>query len=228
MEDLADEIRALPRETTVDRYIQISNRYTTGAQYINHLFRFLNRDWIKREMDEGKKDVYEIYELCLVQWDLVVYDEAIKTVGPSAWELLITGRGGAMLEHPKIKQIVDSFAISLPREGARLVYIATCPLGKIASNYDNPSIGTIQESCISTENSQNNEALSSATHHWGLMVAHEDMSHHTLFDIQKVPGVGKELIEPRRLEIWRNRPRWNLFRVGYTFLSDDHIMDLGT
>ncbi len=36
-------------------------RYTTGANYINRLFTYLNRHWVKRERDEGRKTVYPIY-----------------------------------------------------------------------------------------------------------------------------------------------------------------------
>lgn len=36
-------------------------RYTTGAKYINQLFMYLNRHWVKRERDEGRKNVYQVY-----------------------------------------------------------------------------------------------------------------------------------------------------------------------
>lgn len=36
-------------------------RYTTGANYVNRLFSYLNRHWVKREKDEGRKGVYQIY-----------------------------------------------------------------------------------------------------------------------------------------------------------------------
>lgn len=37
------------------------DRYTTGANYINRLFTYLNRHWVKREKDEGRKNVYMVY-----------------------------------------------------------------------------------------------------------------------------------------------------------------------
>jgi cullin 1 len=37
------------------------DRYTTGANYLNRLFTYLNRYWVKRERDEGKKGVYQVY-----------------------------------------------------------------------------------------------------------------------------------------------------------------------
>jgi len=43
-------------------------RYTTAMKYINHIFQYLNRHWIKREADDGKKEVYEIYTLAIVIW----------------------------------------------------------------------------------------------------------------------------------------------------------------
>lgn len=37
------------------------DRFTTGANYINRLFAYLNRHWVKREKDEGRKNVYQVY-----------------------------------------------------------------------------------------------------------------------------------------------------------------------
>lgn len=38
----------------------------------NHLFKFLNQHWVKREITEGKKDIYNVYKLYLVLWEEVV------------------------------------------------------------------------------------------------------------------------------------------------------------
>ena len=42
-------------------YAQEWDRYTTGANYVNRLFTYLNRHWVKREKDEGRKNVYAVY-----------------------------------------------------------------------------------------------------------------------------------------------------------------------
>ena len=56
-------------------YAEQWERYAAGASYLNHLFMFLNRHWIKRERDEGRKRVYPVYtvkfyapfvDLCLI------------------------------------------------------------------------------------------------------------------------------------------------------------------
>ncbi|KAL0569530.1 ubiquitin ligase (cullin) of SCF [Marasmius crinis-equi] len=42
--------------------------YDTGANYLNRLFTFLNRHWVKRQRAEGRKDVYPVYTLVLWSW----------------------------------------------------------------------------------------------------------------------------------------------------------------
>jgi len=44
-----------------------------GANYINRLFTYLNRHWVKRERDEGRKGVYPVYTVHRAScdtWDL--------------------------------------------------------------------------------------------------------------------------------------------------------------
>ena len=36
-------------------------RFTTASTFVNHIFRYLNRHWVKREIDEGHKHVYDVY-----------------------------------------------------------------------------------------------------------------------------------------------------------------------
>lgn len=48
-------------ETLLQFYTKHWTRYTTAAAYINHIFRYLNRHWVKREIDEGHKNVYDVY-----------------------------------------------------------------------------------------------------------------------------------------------------------------------
>jgi len=48
-------------ENLLNYYNTQWKRYTTSSTYINNLFRYLNRYWVKRTAEEGKKDIYEIY-----------------------------------------------------------------------------------------------------------------------------------------------------------------------
>lgn len=57
LKQLVEESKKHADEALLTFYIREWDRYTTAAKYINHLFRYLNRHWVKREMDEGKKNI---------------------------------------------------------------------------------------------------------------------------------------------------------------------------
>lgn len=90
-------------------YIREWDRYTTAAKYVNHLFRYLNRHWVKREMDEGKKNIYDVYTLHLVQWKDTLFSEIHEEVMSAVLKMVEKQRNGETIEYSQIKSIVDSF-----------------------------------------------------------------------------------------------------------------------
>lgn len=106
-------------------YIKEWDRYTTAAKYINHLFRYLNRHWVKREMDEGKRNIYDVYTLHLVRWKEDLFLTVQESVMASVLRMVEKQRNGETIEQAQIKSIVDSFGTFLlgtrgeVRSGAR-------------------------------------------------------------------------------------------------------------
>lgn len=96
-------------EALLTFYIKEWKRYTTAGTYNNHLFRYLNRHWVKREMDEGKKDVYDIYTLHLVRWKEDMFGSTQNAVMDAVLRLVEKQRNGETIEQSKIKSVVDSF-----------------------------------------------------------------------------------------------------------------------
>ncbi|KAI9714242.1 MAG: hypothetical protein M1828_001173 [Chrysothrix sp. TS-e1954] len=90
-------------------YIREWNRYTTAAQFVNHLFRYLNRHWVKREMDEGKKNIYDVYTLHLVRWKDDMFIATQSDVMRAVLRLVERQRNGETIEYQQIKSIVGSF-----------------------------------------------------------------------------------------------------------------------
>jgi cullin 1 len=90
-------------------YIREWKRYTTAAEYNNHLFRYLNRHWVKREMDEGKKNVFDIYTLHLVRWKEAMFMHCHKQVMDAVLKLVEKQRDGETIDHTQIKTLVQSF-----------------------------------------------------------------------------------------------------------------------
>ncbi|RDA90149.1 hypothetical protein CP533_2200 [Ophiocordyceps camponoti-saundersi (nom. inval.)] len=109
LEHLVGESRLHTEEALLTYYIKEWQRYTTAAKYIHHLFRYLNRHWVKREIDEGKKNIYDVYTLHLVQWRKVLFDRVSSKVMDAVLKLVEKERNGETIEHGQIKSVVDSF-----------------------------------------------------------------------------------------------------------------------
>ncbi|KAF6841957.1 Cullin family protein [Colletotrichum plurivorum] len=109
LEGLAQQSKTHTDEALLTFYIKEWNRYTVAAKYIHHLFRYLNRHWVKREMDEGKKNIYDVYTLHLVQWRRVLFESVSEKVMEAVLKLVEKQRNGETIEYNQIKQVVDSF-----------------------------------------------------------------------------------------------------------------------
>lgn len=106
---LVVESKAHTDEALLAFYIREWQRYTDAAKYIHHLFRYLNRHWVKREMDEGKKNIYDVYTLHLVRWREVLFTQVNEKVMDAVLKLVEKQRNGETIEHNQIKQVVESF-----------------------------------------------------------------------------------------------------------------------
>ncbi|KAG9245751.1 Cullin [Calycina marina] len=106
---LVEKSKTHSDEALLTFYIKEWDRYTTSAKYVNHLFRYLNRHWVKREMDEGKKNIYDVYTLHLVQWRLTLFEQTNKKVMAAVLKMVEKQRHGETIEHGQIKSIVESF-----------------------------------------------------------------------------------------------------------------------
>jgi len=107
--ELNEQSKAYTDEALLTFYIREWDRYTTAAKYIHHLFRYLNRHWVKREMDEGKKSTYDVYTLHLFQWRSELFRTLNEKVMSAVLKLVEKQRNGETVEHGQIKQVVESF-----------------------------------------------------------------------------------------------------------------------
>ncbi|GAA5868774.1 hypothetical protein JCM8547_005374 [Rhodosporidiobolus lusitaniae] len=103
-EDLSDE-------PLLRYYTKEWDRYTTGAGYVNRLFTYLNRHWVKREKDEGRKNVYVVYILALVSWKDHFYNhvQAKGKLTHAVLKLIEKQRNGETIETDLVKKVIDSF-----------------------------------------------------------------------------------------------------------------------
>lgn len=106
---------ALSDDALLKYYTDEWSRYTTGAQYVNRLFTYLNRHWIKREKDEGRKHIYPVYTLALVSWRDHMFRHVQKMAGSSrnrlteaVLNLIERQRNGELVDTTLVQRVVDS------------------------------------------------------------------------------------------------------------------------
>ena len=109
LEELYEKSKGHVDEALLTYYIREWDRYTTAAKYVNHLLGYLNRHWVKRELEEGKKDVYDVYTLHLVSWRQVFFDKVHTSVMDAVLKMVKKQRDGETIEQSQVKSIVDSF-----------------------------------------------------------------------------------------------------------------------
>jgi len=84
-------------------------RFTTAMKFINHIFHYLNRHWIKREADDGKKAVYEIYTLSLVTWRDHFFTHLKTRLTNSLLALIEKERNGEQIDTTLVSGVIAGY-----------------------------------------------------------------------------------------------------------------------
>ncbi|KAF0477803.1 Cullin-domain-containing protein [Gigaspora margarita] len=96
-------------ENLLRYYTKHWEKYTTASSYVHHVFRYLNRHWVKREIDEGRKTVYDVYTLTLVSWRDYMFMHVERHVMAAVLKLIERQRNGESVETGLVKSVVESF-----------------------------------------------------------------------------------------------------------------------
>ncbi|KAJ7871877.1 Cullin family-domain-containing protein [Mycena olivaceomarginata] len=90
--------RSRPHSTLLWYYAAGWDRYTTGANYLNRLFTYLNHYWVKRERDEDKKAVCQVYTLALASWRKHLFDTLQAPLTTAILRLVAAQRDSASID----------------------------------------------------------------------------------------------------------------------------------
>lgn len=93
-----------PNESFLEFYVKKWKRFTIGAGYMNNVFDYMNRYWVQKERSDGRRDVFDVSTLCILQWKTHMFNNnADKLIN----EILI------QIERQRNNQIVDTNLISV-------------------------------------------------------------------------------------------------------------------
>ena len=96
-------------ERLLSYYTECWTDYTVGAGFVHHIFRYLNRYWVKREMDEGKSAVYDVYTLCLVLWRRHLFEPLQQPLLHAVLEHIERQRNGELIDTHLVKLAIESY-----------------------------------------------------------------------------------------------------------------------
>ncbi|CAO3647363.1 unnamed protein product [Mucor fragilis] len=110
LEKIRKESEQYMDESLLQYYTKQWTRYTAAARVVNNIFMYLNRYWVKREIDEDRKsDVYDVFTLTLVSWKKYMFEYVNHNVIAAVLKLITKQRNGEVIETGLIKNVVDSF-----------------------------------------------------------------------------------------------------------------------
>lgn len=62
------QLQRTPPESFLEFYVKRWTRYTVGAGYLNHVFDYMNRYWVQKERNDGRRDIFDVNTLALLTW----------------------------------------------------------------------------------------------------------------------------------------------------------------
>jgi cullin 1 len=104
-----ERAETLTNEQLLDYYNVQWSRFIACSRFNHYLWAWLNRHWIAREWDEGKK-VDSIFDLHLRRWKLEMLDTMHENLARALLDLIRRQRDGEYVEQLPRKSFINSIS----------------------------------------------------------------------------------------------------------------------
>ncbi|PAV60854.1 hypothetical protein WR25_02273 isoform I [Diploscapter pachys] len=96
-------------EELLIRYHEEWVNFRFSSQVMNGIFQYLNRHWIKRELDEGNNEIYVTFTLALMVWRQSLFMQLKDYVTDALLDLIQRERDGIKISTTIIKGVIESY-----------------------------------------------------------------------------------------------------------------------